>query len=53
MIKLLTISAIVAAVILGIYDGDCTAAVVFAMIFLPSIFERKEKNIRPQQRRNG
>ena len=44
MIKLLTILTIIAAIILGIYDGDCTAAVVFAMIFLPSIFERKGDN---------
>ena len=44
MFKLLTISAIIAALILGIYDGDCTAAVVFAMIFLPSVFERKGDN---------
>lgn len=51
MIKLLTISAIIAAVILGIYDGDCTAAVVFAVLFLPSVFEKKLSA--RSKRRNG
>ena len=53
MIKLLTISAIVAAVILGIIDGDCTATVVFIMLFLPSVFEKRKKLSVRSKRRNG
>ena len=39
--KILTIALITGAVILGMSEGDCTAAVILAMMLLPGCFERK------------
>lgn len=39
--KLLSIALITGAVILGMSEGDCTAAVILAMLLLPGCFERK------------
>ena len=43
--KKLIIALIIGAVILGLFDGgDMTGAFVLGMIFLPVVFERKEKS---------
>ena len=50
--KKLMVLAIVAALVLGIVDGDCTAAVVMGMLFLPQVFERGGKK-NGKGKRNG
>lgn len=42
--KILSILLVVGAVILGIFDGDCTGAVILAVLLCPVIFERKESH---------
>lgn len=48
--KVLSIALIIVAAILGMYEGDCTAAVVLAMLFLPECFERKGRKRACQKR---
>lgn len=40
MIKILAIITVVGASALGIADGDCTAAVIMALLFVPAMFKK-------------
>ncbi len=50
--KIIAILLILATVLAGMSEGNCTSAVVFALLFAPAIFERKEgvKNERGKRR---
>ena len=41
--KLLSMMLIIGAFIMGIYDGDSTAAVILTMLLAPVIFEKGRK----------
>lgn len=39
--KVMAILMIIGAAVLGIYEGDCTAAVIIGMLALPQILTKK------------
>jgi hypothetical protein len=39
--KIMIILTIATALVLGLIDGDCTAAVVIAVLFLPDVLNKK------------
>lgn len=43
MERIVHIFVLIAAYTVGIFENDCTFAVVLTMILSPAIFERKEK----------
>ena len=40
--KVLSVLLLIGAYIMGVYDGDSTAAVVLAMLLAPVLFDRKK-----------
>ncbi len=50
--KIIAILLIIAMLIVGMYEGDCTGAVLFAVLLAPAIFQRREgvKNERGERR---
>lgn len=40
--KVLSVLLLIGACIMGVYDGDSTAAVVLAMLLAPVMFDRKK-----------
>ena len=51
--KALSILVLIGAYILGMHDGDTTVAVVLTLLFIPILFERRDKKCTTQNFRTA